>query len=108
MTPAPPVQPVAPVPPATPPSQRTGLGIASLVLGILSLCSSWVFICGGIFGVVAVVLGALGLNTKGRGMAIAGIIMGVVALLLTLLIRIFFRGAFFNNYWQQFLNNQGF
>lgn len=114
--PAPPVAPYPPNPPApagpmpvmTPPADRRGLAIASLVMGIISLCGSWVYICGGLFGLIAIVLGALGLNSRGRAMAIAGIVLGIVAIFLTLIIRIFLRGAFFNNFWQQFLTNRGF
>ena len=70
---------------------QNGLGIASLVLGILALVSG-LFIIGGVFGVVAVVLGvlALGKVKKGlannRGMALAGIITGALGILLTILV----------------------
>jgi hypothetical protein len=89
-----------------------GLAIASLVLGILSLCGSGVFVCGGILSLVGIVLGALGLNSRGRGMAIAGIILSVVGLLLAIVTRVIFRGVLFNNYFQnlfqQFLNSRGY
>jgi hypothetical protein len=54
------------------------------------------------------VLGALGLNTRGRTMAIAGIVLSVIGILLTIVLRIILRGAFFTNYFQQLLHNYGY
>jgi uncharacterized membrane protein len=98
----------APAPAPAPVSDRRGLAIASLVLGILSLCGSWTFWCGGILSVIGIVLGALGLNSKGKGMAIAGIILSVLGLILVIIFRVVFRGILFNNLWQRFLINRGF
>lgn len=64
------------------PRRTSGLSVASLVLGIVGIatgCCSF-----GILSIVAVVLGHLGLHetrdntVKGRGMAIAGMVMGYV------------------------------
>lgn len=88
------MQPVTSVPASTGGSQ--GLGIASLVLGILSLCASGVIWCGGILGLVGLILGILGINTKGKNMAIAGIILSAVGLVLTLILRVVFRGVLLN------------
>jgi hypothetical protein len=85
-----------------------GFAIASLVLGILSLCGSASIFCGGILGVVAIVLGALGLNSKGKGMAVAGIILGALGLILAIVFRIVFRGFFLSQFMPQFLRNHGF
>ncbi len=88
--------PVAPVPPV--PSSKTNvLSIISLVagiLGLLGMCLGFLPIVGwfcsvpgGLFGLTAVVLGVLGINQvkatgdKGKGMAIAGLILGVLTLL---------------------------
>jgi len=72
----------APVPPAPAPAgDKKGLAIASLVLGILGFCSSIIPICGGLFGLVGVVLGFLGLKSSGKGMAIAGIVLGGLGIL---------------------------
>lgn len=71
--------------------QKNGLGIASLVLGILALLTG-LFLIGGLFGLIAIVLGiiALGRVKRGeannRGMAIAGIITGALGVLLTILV----------------------
>lgn len=70
------VQPAAP--------DRSGLAIASLVVGIASLCAWLLPICGVPFSVVAVILGALSFNSSRRWMAIAGIVLGAIALLLSL------------------------
>lgn len=70
---------------------RNGLGTASLVLGILSLVT-WFLVIGGLFGIVAVILGFLGRGKAKRreadngGMALAGIITGAVGILLTILV----------------------
>lgn len=69
---------------------RNGLGIAALVLGILSLFSWFLFI-GGLLGLIAVILGFLGRGRAKRGeatnggMALAGIITGALGVLLTAL-----------------------
>jgi hypothetical protein len=91
-----------------PVSDKRGFAIASLVLGILSLCGSGIFYCGGLISVVGIVLGALGINSKGKGMAIAGIILSAVGLILAIILRVIFRGVLFNHFWQQFLTNHGY
>jgi uncharacterized membrane protein len=60
---------------------RSGLAVASLVLGILGI-PCCVFYVGGLFGVLAIIFGCLGLKSSKRGMAIAGIICGAVSVLL--------------------------
>ena len=91
-----------------PANNNKGFAIASLVLGILSLCGSGIFICGGLMSVVGIVLGALGINSKGKGMAIAGIILSAVGLVLAIILRVIFRGVLFSHIWQQFLTNHGY
>jgi hypothetical protein len=99
-----------PVSAPTPAPVRNGNGfaIASLVLGILSLCGSVSLWCGGIISVVGIVLGALGLNSKGKGMAIAGIVLAALGLILTILFRVIFRSVFLNHVLPQFMHNYGF
>ena len=68
-----------------------GMAVASLVLGILGLLTSF-FLIGGLLGLVAVILGVVALGkikrgeADGRGMAIGGIVTGAIALLLTILL----------------------
>lgn len=59
-----------------------GLSIAALVLGLLGLALFFVPLIGVLLGIVAVVLGVLGLRRAGRGMAIAGIVLGALALII--------------------------
>ena len=84
-------QPGSGAPPYGTPAQgpkKNGFGIAALVLGVLSLVT-WFFFIGGLFGLVAIILGFLGRGRAKRGeadnggMALAGIITGVIGLLLT-------------------------
>lgn len=70
-----------------PASKSNGLGVTALVLGIIALLFSWAG--GGLLGIVAIVLGVLGRGKAKRGeadnggMALAGIITGVVSVLIT-------------------------
>ena len=74
-----------PSPTPTVPTKTSGLAVASLVLGILGLCS--------IGAIMAVVFGHVAINEikrsngslTGRGMAIAGLILGYFWLALVLL-----------------------
>jgi hypothetical protein len=80
--PAPTPPPVAP--PSGVPVPGKGLAIASLVLGILATLSG-IFFIGGLFGIVAIVLGIIALQKKvGKGMSITGIITGALGILGTL------------------------
>lgn len=78
--PAGPAVPQYPYPPPAPP-RANGPAIASLVFGILGCIPE-------ITGVLAVILGIIGLrrarhpNTGGKGMAIAGLVLGLVSILL--------------------------
>lgn len=84
--PPPPPQPYAGyTPPAAAP--KNGLGIAALVVAIIGLLT----VFGGIIlGVVAVILGVLGLGrvkrgeADNRGVAIAGIVLGVLGILVSI------------------------
>ena len=97
-----------PVTTSTPAGGSKGLGIASLILGILSLCASVSMWCGGTLSIVGLILGVLGLKTSGRNMAVIGIILSAIGLLLMLVFRIFFHGLFLNNLWRRFLPNSGY
>lgn len=56
--------------------ESTGLSMASLICGILG-----VLCCGCFpFGIAAIVLGFLGKDKGGRGLAIAGIVLGAIAI----------------------------
>lgn len=69
--------------------RSNGFGVAALVLGVLSLFGVFTVVLGVLFGVLAVVFGLLGRRRAKRGeadnggMALAGIISGILALLLS-------------------------
>jgi hypothetical protein len=74
--------------PAQPPAgDSNGMGIAALVVGVLALLSS-IFVIGGLLGLVAVVLGVLGLGkvkrreASSKGLPIAGIVLGALSVLI--------------------------
>jgi hypothetical protein len=74
-------------PPVAP---RNGLGITALVLGIVGLLSFWSVLGGVVFGVAAIIVGivARGRVKRGEanngGIAVAGIVLGAVAVVVSL------------------------
>ena len=64
------------------PPQQTGMGITSMILGILSIPFIFCYGLGIVLAILAVIFGILSLKTAGRGMGIAGIITAVLSLLL--------------------------
>lgn len=77
------------------PSRSNGPAIASLVTGIIALLLSWIpgiNLLAVLLAVVALVTGFIGLRnakvpgTGGKGMAITGLVTGVLAILLTILV----------------------
>ena len=87
-------------------SNSSGLGIASLILGILSLCGSGALFCAVPLGLIGGVLGVLGINTKGKSLAIAGIVLSAVGLLLAIVFRVVFRGIIYNDLIQRYLTGR--
>ena len=68
------------------PPQSNGFAIAALVCGIVGL-----FIANFILGPLAIIFGGIGLSranrgARGRGMALAGIILGVIAIVLFIIL----------------------
>ncbi len=72
-----------PVLPPTPRDQK-GLAIASLVVGIINLCTWLLPICGGPLAVAGLVLGYFGLKSSQRTLAIAGMVLSGIGLCLVL------------------------
>jgi hypothetical protein len=70
-----------------PRGSSNGIGTAALVVGVLALLSSWFFV-GGLLGIVAIVLGAVGLGrvkkgtASNKGMAVVGIVLGALSILI--------------------------
>lgn len=79
------------------PAPTSGLAIASLVCGILSVLGSWCYGGGFVVGVPAVVCGHMALSRikmsndqlGGRGLAIAGLVTGYIGILVSLAFVIF-------------------
>jgi hypothetical protein len=86
---APPPMPGAPA--MAPVSASNGLAVAALVLGIVSLVLFFIPGFGFLLGVVAIVLGALGIARankmagKQRGVAIAGLVCGAIGVIVNVL-----------------------
>lgn len=67
-------------------SERKGITIASLVLGLIGIVAWLLPLAGYPVTIVAIVLGVKGMKQQtGRGMAIAGLVLGIVFLILTLI-----------------------
>jgi hypothetical protein len=77
-----------PAAPDAPAAKSPVLSIVSLILGILGFLGSFCFGSGFLFGAVAVVLGIIGRGKepKGKGMALAGIITGALAVLISIIV----------------------
>jgi hypothetical protein len=73
------------------PAPRNGLGLSALILGVIAILTCWIVI-GGLFGLLAIVLGVLGAGrarrgrATNRGVAITGIVTGAVGLVLSIVI----------------------
>ena len=84
-------------PPVAP---RNGLGITALVLGVVGLLSFWSVLGGIVFGVAAVIIGivARGRVKRGEanngGIAVAGIVLGAVAVVVSLAFIAVWAGVF--------------
>ncbi|WP_432476472.1 hypothetical protein [Nocardioides sp. GXQ0305] len=84
-----------------PPKGSNGLAIAGFVLGLLGLLTSWIpflNVVGIILGVLGVVLAGVGLAKSskvnaGKGLAIAGIVLGALAVIFAVLINVVFVSA---------------
>lgn len=61
---------------------RKGFSIAALVLGILALILSCTVFVSLIFGLIAIIVGVLGLKSSKRGMSIAGIVTGAIGMVI--------------------------
>ncbi len=79
-------------PPPGYPLPRNGLGTASLVLGIIAVVLCWTVWAAAILGVLAICFGAVGLGKANRGEATnpgsakAGLVLGIVAIALLVLL----------------------
>jgi hypothetical protein len=85
---------------AAPAAPKNGLGIAALVVAVIALLGSFSIIGGILGGVIAVILGVIG---RGRakqgeanngGVALAGIVLGVIAIIVSLVFIPIYVGLF--------------
>lgn len=58
--------------------------IAAFILGILACIASYMIIPGIILGIAAIVFGIIGQRSERKGMAIAGIVLGILSILSSL------------------------
>ncbi|TCK24414.1 DUF4190 domain-containing protein [Pseudonocardia endophytica] len=83
------------------PAPRNGLGLSALILGIIAILTCWLVI-GGLFGLIAIVLGVLGAGrarrgrATNRGVAITGIVTGALGLVVAIVIVVIGGTAFFS------------
>jgi hypothetical protein len=99
--PAPPPPPATAPQPAAAPSQppavttrTSGLAVASLVLGIVGIFLNFLSILAIIFGGVAIAQTSKNPNLKGKGMAIAGLILGIIIVISWIAILVWAGSAF--------------
>lgn len=64
-------------------SDGSGLSIASMVLGIFSILNFAYWFTAIPLSILAIIFGVIGMNKSGRGMALAGIITGVIGIIVT-------------------------
>lgn len=76
--------------PTAPQAQRNGYALTAMILGIVGLCTS-IFYIGGVIGIVGLVFAIIairGINRtgqQGKGMAITGLVTGVIAIIVSAL-----------------------
>ena len=88
--------------PAVP--DRKGMAVASLVLGILSVELFCLWYLSLPCAVVGLILGILSLKSSGRGMAIAGLVLSIIALAIAVVMIILAAStaSFLNSLWTDF------
>jgi len=65
-------------------SGRNGFSIAGMICGIMGIPTCFVFV-GLLPGILGIIFGILGLRSQYKGMAIAGIVCGAIAVILVIL-----------------------
>lgn len=72
-------------------SPNNGIAVAALVVGIVAVISGWVPFWGFAIGVTALILGIVGVKKhSNKGMSVAGIVMGAVGILWSLIVTLLF------------------
>ena len=70
------------------PTQTNGLGIAGFVLSLVGLLFCWIPFFDAIISIIGVILSAFGMKKQPKGLAIAGLAIGIVALIIGAIITI--------------------
>lgn len=65
--------------------ESSGLSIASMVLGIISIVLFCIYYVSIPCAILAIIFGVIGRKKGGKGMAIAGLVLGIIALSLDIL-----------------------
>lgn len=68
------------------PKDKKGFSIAALVLGIVAIVLCCIWYVSIPCGIIALILGIIGLKSSKRGMSIAGIITGVIGMILSIVL----------------------
>ncbi len=68
--------------------KRTALGISSLVLGIISICTCIFYYISLPTGILAIIFGAIGTHKTGSKIAKAGLITGIIGVCLCIFLYI--------------------
>ncbi len=71
--------------PYPPNNDKTGFGIAALVLSIVGMLLSCVWFLGIPLNLLAIIFGGVGLKNKNKGLAIAGLVIGIVGIVLSII-----------------------
>lgn len=61
------------------------MGIAALILGLIGIVAWLIPFFGFPFNILAIIFGAVGRNSSNPGMAKAGLILGIIGLVLTII-----------------------
>lgn len=78
-----------------PVKDKKGFSIAALVLGIMAILLSCLCFISVPCGIVAIILGVLGIKSSKRGMSIAGITTGGIGIVISIILLIVFIFGFF-------------
>ena len=71
-------------------AQSSSAGIIALVCGIVSIVMCWVPLVGLVSAIIGIVFGSKGMKiAQGKGMAIAGLVTGIIGLILSAFYTIF-------------------
>ena len=77
-------------PPAPAAQGSVAVPIMALIFGILSIVFCWVPILDFILALLAVIFGGVGLKKRLKGMAIAGLVIGIIFMIISIIWTIYF------------------